>query len=122
MTNEDFQKLVLQELKELKLNFNGVKSDIGELKSDVSGLKSDVGKLKSDVSGLKSDVGELKSDVKELNRKMDISYEQIAGLLEFRTETTDTLKEIKEEIRFLSHKEQENEKELFKIKNKLKIG
>jgi len=70
---------------------------------------------------LSSDISVLKSDVKDLNRKADVSYEQIAGLLEFRTETIDILKDIKEELKFLTHKEQENEKDLFRIKNKLKI-
>jgi hypothetical protein len=71
---------------------------------------------------LSSDISDLKSDVKDLNHKADVSYEQIAGLLEFRTETIDILKDIKEELKFLAHKEQENEKDLFKIKNKLKIS
>lgn len=70
---------------------------------------------------LSSDISVLKSDVKDLNRKADVSYEQIAGLLEFRTETIDILKDIKEELKFLTHKEQENEKDLFRNKNKLKI-
>lgn len=35
---------------------------------------------------LKTDVGEIKTDVRTLNRKMDVVYEQTAGLTEFKSE------------------------------------
>lgn len=101
MSNEEFQKTVLERLsgiqtdisgmksdiKELQSDVSGMKSDIKELQSDVSGMKSDIKGLQTDVSGLKSDVMELRTDVKELKEKVNAIYDQTAVLTEFRTET-----------------------------------
>ena len=105
MNNEQFQELVLQELRDLKTDVQGIKSDVAGvktdvkriesdvqgLKSEVQGVKSEVQGVKSEVQGLKSEVSEIKADVKVLIRKMDTVYEQTAGLTEFRTEVANAI-------------------------------
>jgi chromosome segregation ATPase len=112
-------KEILELLKLMRSDITSMKSDIGSLKNDVGSLKSDVGSLKSDVGSLKSDVGSLKSnvglmqdDIKELKtgqnetnkrlynieNKLDAIYDHTAELTEFRTETRDGLKSIKDDL------------------------
>ena len=100
MKNEEFQNLVLNELKSLRTDVAGLKTDVVSLKegqsslqADVAGLKTDVAGLKTDVAGLKTDVAGLKTDVSSLKEgqariesKLDAVYDQTAILTEFRTE------------------------------------
>ena len=50
--------------------------------------------VENDLSILKNDVEFLKTDSKEINRKMNAVYEQVANLLEFQTEMRMFKKEI----------------------------
>jgi hypothetical protein len=43
MTNEEFQKIVLDQFAELTSEVSGLKNDISSLKSEVSAIKSDMG-------------------------------------------------------------------------------
>ncbi|HLR35247.1 MAG TPA: hypothetical protein VK071_07985 [Tissierellales bacterium] len=116
MTQEEFQKTVLNELKGLREDVTGLKEGVGGLKGDVGGLKEDVAGLKGDVRALKeeqkqlisrvgalekgqkeltSKVGALEKGQKELTRKVDIMdkkidiiYDQIACLTEFKEKIT----------------------------------
>ena len=86
MTNEEFQRLVLQELGEIKGDIGVLKSDVGTLKENVSKLEQgqqaiirDVRKLEEgqqaiqkDVTVLKEDVSVLKADVSILKKDVDI--------------------------------------------------
>lgn len=111
MTTEEFQRAVLQELKNIKGDINGLKEDVSTLKGDISTLKEDVGSLKGDVSSLKGDVGSLKGDVSllkgdvsslkagqiELKDQLKDVILQTADLTEFREETNSKLDTIIEE-------------------------
>ena len=65
MTNEEFQILVLQELK---------------------GIKSDIGDLKTGQKRLEDRQSILEEGQKRIENKLDAVYEQTAILTEFRTE------------------------------------
>ena len=82
MTNEDFQTLVINELKGIKSDIGTIKDDVSTLKSDVSTLKSDVSTLKSDVNTLKSDVNTLKSDVSTLKSDVNTLKLKVTNLEE----------------------------------------
>lgn len=67
--------------------------------------KSDVSPLKSDVSSMQGDIEELKTGQKETNKrlynienKLDAIYNHTAELTEFRIETRDGLKGIKDDL------------------------
>ncbi len=53
-----------------------------------------------------------------IEKKLDAVYDQTAELTEFRTETRQNLNAISDNIRFLLHKEMENEKEIYLLKEK----
>lgn len=54
--------------------------------------------LSSEVASLKIGQDEIKSEVKEINRKTSLIFDHTAGLTEFTTSTTDSLKRIEEEL------------------------
>ncbi len=54
-----------------------------------------------------------------IEKKLDAVYDQTAELTEFRTETRQNLNAISDNIRFLLHKETENEKEIYLLKEKM---
>jgi len=114
----------------LKSDVGALKSDVGALKSDVGALKSDVGVLKSDVSSLKSDVSSMQDDIKDLKtgqdetnkrlynieNKMDAIYDHTAELTEFRTETKDGLKSIKDDLTSVELITAKNYSDIVKLK------
>ena len=71
MTVDNKLDLILQEIKNVKDDVSGLKSDMVDVKADIVSLKSDVAELKSDMVEVKADVAELKSDMVEV--KADIS-------------------------------------------------
>jgi chromosome segregation ATPase len=110
----------------LKVDVSGLKEDVSGLKIDVSGLKEDVSGLKEDVSGLKEDVTNMKQDISDLKAKTDrieecqkMIFNEVGGLMEFRTEAIQKIDKLTENIEFLSHKGNETEKEVFFLKRKL---
>ena len=89
------------EIKDIKKELHEVKTDVAELKTDVAQLKTDVAELKTDVAELKTDVAQLKTDVKQLyanqetfEKKLDIIYDQMKDLTEFRTEVREEIKKL----------------------------
>ncbi|SMB95570.1 hypothetical protein SAMN00017405_0433 [Desulfonispora thiosulfatigenes DSM 11270] len=113
MTNEDFQRLVLEKLNELT-------TDVSEIKSNISGLKSDVNDLKLAQKELKSDTSDLKLGQNEINRKMDAVYEQTAMLSEFKTEVNEKLEDIQVDINFLTRKVAQSDAQIIKLKRDLR--
>jgi len=110
----------------MKQDISGLKEDVSGLKIDVSGLKEDVSGLKEDVSGLKEDVTNMKQDISDLKAKTDrieecqkMIFNEVGGLMEFRTEAIQKIDKLTENIEFLSHKGNETEKEVFFLKRKL---
>jgi uncharacterized protein YoxC len=73
MSEQEFQTLVITELR-------GIRGDVGLLRHDVEGLKQDVEGLKHDVEGLKQDVEGLKHDVEGLKQDVDDLKQDVEGL------------------------------------------
>jgi chromosome segregation ATPase len=90
MTQEEFQKIVISELR-------GIKSAIGTLKSDVTTLKNDVGVLKSDFATLKSEIKFVKEDLIGLRDRMGNMEERLG-------ETNDIVKAIRHNQDFANAK------------------
>lgn len=72
MTVDNKLDLILQEIKNVKDDVSGLKSDMVEVKADIVSLKSDVSELKSDMVEVKADISGLKENVAELYNKTDI--------------------------------------------------
>lgn len=66
MTNEEFQRLVLQELGDIKEDIGTLKENVSKLEKGQQAIQEDVSILIEDVSILKEDVTMLKEDVSTL--------------------------------------------------------
>ena len=80
MTVDNKLDLILQEIKNVKDDVSGLKSDMVEVKADIVSLKSDVAELKSDMVEVKADVAELKSDMVEVKADISGLKENVAEL------------------------------------------
>ena len=80
MTVDNKLDLILQEIKNVKDDVSGLKSDMVEVKADIVSLKSDVAELKSDMVEVKADVAELKSDMVEVKGDVSGLKENVAEL------------------------------------------
>lgn len=104
--SENFEKIMLQELKNannkldnidikmtnLEQDVTGLKQNVTDLKQDVTGLKQDVTDLKQDVTGLKQDIAGLEERMDRLEYKMDISNTNIASMLERQNDLAEQMK------------------------------
>lgn len=83
MTNEKFQKIVLEKL-------SGLKKDIGELRG-----------LKEEVIGLKEEIVELKEKTDKIDKKINAINKHTAWLTEFREEADKNIIKSQEDNRRL---------------------
>lgn len=90
MTNEEFQKAVLEKL--------------GSLEEGQKEIREEQNVIKE---------GQIK-----MANNLKAVIEQTADLTEFKTETRQNFFDIKDTLRFVLHKEIETEKEIFKLKEK----
>lgn len=98
MTNEEFQAIVLSELKALREDISGVKGDVSGLKEDMSGVKE---------------------KVDEIDKKLNAVYEQTAFLTEFKEESIKNNKRIEQENRRLKEIVGRHELEIQDLKQKI---
>lgn len=108
MNNEEFQSLVLSELRELRADVSGLKEGQSSLKEGQSSLRADVSSLKEGQASLRADVNSLKEGQKSLEegqkrieKKLDAVYNQTADLTEFKTEVNMKLNRLIEDNKSL---------------------
>ena len=65
MTDEDFQKLVLDKLGGLETKIGGIETEFGGLKTQIGGLEAEFGGLKTQIGGLENRFDGLEEQVKE---------------------------------------------------------
>lgn len=111
--SENFEKIMLQEFKNvhnkldnidikitnLDKEVTGLKQDVVDLKQDVvgvkqevTGLKQNVVDLKQEVTGLKQDISRIEERMDRLEYKMDISNTNIASMLERQNDLAEQMK------------------------------
>ncbi|MTI49911.1 hypothetical protein [Sporosalibacterium faouarense] len=59
---------------------------------------------------------DMKKNISDIKSKLDSVVDQTADLTEFRTQTNQNFSDIKDTLKFIIHKEVENEQEIFKLK------
>jgi len=133
MANEEFQAIVLKELKALrgdvigvkedvasvKEDLAGVKEDVASVKEDLAGVKEDVANVKDDLAGVKEDVAELKIKVEKIDTKLDAVYEQTAFLTEFKEDSKINFEKFEQENRRLKEIVGRHELEIQALKEKI---
>ena len=121
---------ILAEVKDLRIDVNGIKAEITGIKSEITGMKADINGIKSKITGMKADITSIKAqldentqiikvirdcqeetDAKLENLTMDVHH--MRGDL---TALTETVAFIQDELAFTSHKAYTNEKELFNLR------
>ena len=102
MENEEFQKLVITHFKELSEHLGKINQ-----KLDQHDKRFD---------NLQKDVTEIKDDVKEVKRKISSIEEQTANLLEFRTDTSNTLEKMQYDMNYLVRKTSTHDDDIIQLK------
>lgn len=101
-------------------------AEIQSVKQGQTEMKTEISEIKTEISEIKTEMSEMKTEVKANQRAIfkieDTIHNKVGILFDADTRTQSTLEEIKEEIKFIAHKESENEKNLFSIKNSLKVA
>lgn len=90
--SENFEKIMLQELKNANNKLDNIDIKMTNLEQDVTDLKQDVTGLKQDVTGLKQDIAGLEERMDRLEYKMDISNTNIASMLERQNDLAEQMK------------------------------
>lgn len=106
MTNEEFQKIVLKELRNLTGKVDGLDSKVDDLDSKVDDLDNKVDDLDNKVEHLDSKVDHLDNKVDQMDGRvgnmeniLNSVKEQTAELTEFREETRVNFRKLDRELR-----------------------
>ncbi|HCJ58185.1 hypothetical protein SDC9_176900 [bioreactor metagenome] len=75
MTNEEFQKFVVEKLGKIESEVKDVKAEALDLKTEVAGIKTEVADLKKEVAGIKNHTASLMEFRTEVNAKLDAMIE-----------------------------------------------
>lgn len=115
MTNEEFQNLVLAELKALK-------EDISNLKEGQQYFKEDLSNLKGDTSGLKEQLDENTQIIKAIRHNQELTNAKLEGL-ELTTAKAESIEELRKDVNcmqddltFLIKKTADNSADIRKLK------
>lgn len=131
LTTEEFQSIVLKELKEIKTDIVDIKTDIEGIKTDVTSLKEGQVRLEERQTKLeerqtKLEEGQVRLEERQtklekgqlsLERKVDAIYEQTAILSEFREETKLVLENISKTLSRTEIATAENWSDIAKLKS-----
>ncbi|MBS4535328.1 hypothetical protein GOQ29_06815 [Clostridium sp. D2Q-14] len=79
-------------------------------------IKQDINNMNQDITDIKQDINNIKQDVTDMKSKLNSVVDQTANLTEFKTHTNQSFSDIKDTLKFIIHKEVENEQEIFKLK------
>ncbi|OSA89541.1 UNVERIFIED_ORG: hypothetical protein B2H93_15885 [Clostridium botulinum] len=70
---------------------------------------------------MQKDIKDINTKVDRIEKKLNSVHEQTADLTEFRTETKYKLNTVSQDVKFVKHKVQETEEDVFSIQSHLKI-
>lgn len=98
MTNEEFQKIVLEELKIVRGEIKAVKGELtGEIQAVRGELKEEIQAVKGELKTVGEEIKTLRQDIGRIDNTLKAVYNQTAVLTEFRTETNKKLDNIMED-------------------------
>ena len=103
----------------------GIKSEINGMKFEITGMKSEISSLNKKVDKNSLLLEKVDSNVKTLGERLDIielAVRNTSQTLANATEdTSNKFNTISKDIRFIAHKIQDTEKDMFYIQDHLKI-
>ena len=121
-TNELFELMtkLYSEMQDMKSEMQDMKSDMNDMKSEIKDMKFEQNKTNERLDSLQNDMN---SGFSEVNTRIDNLSNGIGDLItnEVSDEISKQLKTIKSDIKFIKHKVQDTEEDVFAIQDHLKL-
>lgn len=80
MTNEEFQRLILEKLGNLEEEVSEIKEEVLEIKEEVSGIKKDQVEIRKSLQATVDQTAELSEFRSEVNEKLDSLQQDIHAM------------------------------------------
>ena len=83
--------------------------------------------IQGDISSIKDDISSMKDDIKRLDNKVDKRFDELASEIgdlvskDIAQGISNQIKDVKQDVEFLTHKTTETEKDVYKIQSHLKL-
>ena len=83
--------------------------------------------IQGDISSIKDDISSMKDDIKRLDNKVDKRFDELASEIgdlvskDIAEGISNQIKDVKQDVEFLTHKTTETEKDVYKIQSHLKL-
>ena len=83
--------------------------------------------IQGDISSMKDDISLMKDDIKRLDNKVDKRFDELASEIgdlvskDIAEGISNQIKDVKQDVEFLTHKTTETEKDVYKIQSHLKL-
>ncbi len=83
--------------------------------------------IQGDISSIKDDISSMKDDIKRLDNKVDKRFDELASEIgdlvskDIAAGISNQIKDVKQDVEFLTHKTTETEKDVYKIQSHLKL-
>lgn len=113
--------------KEILELLKSMQNDITSMKGDITSMKGDIKRLDNKVDNLDNKVNNLENKVDNLDTKMDKRFDELTSDIgnlvskDIAEGISNQIKDVKQDVGFLTHKTTETEKDVYKIQSHLKI-
>jgi DNA repair ATPase RecN len=125
LENEKFQELVINHLVKLTQDLAEFKQEMAEFKQETKGQFAQIDKRFEQIDKRFEQIDKrfdrIETRLDRLEQKQDIANVQIAELLEFKTDVTQKLDNLLDDVKFLKYKESQHEEDIFYLKNHLQV-
>ena len=97
------------------------------IQGDIALMKDDITSMKSDITSMKGDIKRLDNKIDNLDNKVDKRFDKLTSDIgnlvskDIAEGISSQIKDVKQDVEFLTHKTTETEKDVYKIQSHLKI-
>ena len=90
-------------------------------------IQGDISSMKDDIILMKDDISLMKDDIKRLDNKVDKRFDELASEIgdlvskDIAEGISNQIKDVKQDVEFITHKTTETEKDVYKIQSHLKL-
>ena len=116
MSNEDFMKLVLSELKELKQGQANTNQRLNKLEQGQDKLETKVDAIQADVSAIQADVSAIQADVDAIQADVSAIQADVSGLRKEHADHADLTGVVYKQVCLLTDKNTAFDKKFESIK------
>ncbi|MGN9134207.1 hypothetical protein ACTNDG_01915 [Clostridium sp. HCP1S3_B4] len=97
------------------------------IQGDIALMKDDITSMKSDITLMKGDIKRLDNKIDNLDNKVDKRFDELTSDIgnlvskDIAEGISSQIKDVKQDVEFLTYKTTETEKDVYKIQSHLKI-